>query len=70
VLVITLSRLCTLRNQLIHGRSTWNSQVNRVQLRDGVSLLGKLVPIVIETMTDHPGTVWGDPCYPVVDTAV
>jgi hypothetical protein len=70
VLGITLSRLYTLRNQLIHGGATWNSQVNRVQLRDGVSLLGKLVPIVIEIMMDHPGTVWGDPCYPVVDTVV
>jgi hypothetical protein len=69
VLGITLSRLYTLRNQLIHGGATWNSQVNRIQLRDGVNLLGKLVPIVIETMMDHPGTVWGDPCYPVVDPA-
>jgi hypothetical protein len=67
VLGITLSRLYTLCNQLIHGGATWNSKVNRVQLRDGVNLLGKLVPIVIETMIDHPGTVWRDPCYPVVD---
>ncbi|HEX9207666.1 MAG TPA: hypothetical protein VF851_05475 [Steroidobacteraceae bacterium] len=69
VLGIALSRLYTLRNQLIHGGATWNSQVNRAQLRDGVNLLGKLVPIVIETMMDHPDTVWGDPCYPVVDPA-
>lgn len=69
VLGITLSRLYTLRNQLVHGGATWNSQVNRVQLRDGVNLLGKLVPIVIATMMDQPGTLWGDPCYPVVDPA-
>lgn len=67
VLGIALSRLYTLRNQLIHGGATWSSKVNRVQLRDGVNLLGKLVPIVIETMMDHRGTIWGDPCYPIVD---
>jgi len=25
------------------------------------------VPLVIEIMLDHPGTLWGDACYPVVD---
>lgn len=67
VLSIALNRLYTLRNQLVHGGATWHSQVNREQLRDGVNLLGKLVPLVIELMLDHPGTLWGDACYPVVD---
>jgi hypothetical protein len=28
--------------------------------------MGKLVPLVIEVMMDHPGTLWGDAVYPVV----
>ena len=34
VLAIILSHMYTLRNQLIHGGATWNSSVNREQLRD------------------------------------
>ena len=66
VLAVVLSRIYTLRNQLIHGGATWNSSVNREQMRDCVSLMGKLVPLVIEIMMDNPGTLWGDACYPVV----
>jgi hypothetical protein len=66
VLSVVLSRIYTLRNQLIHGGATWGSSVNREQLRDCVNLMGKLVPIVIEIMMDHPETLWGDACYPVV----
>ncbi len=67
VLKIIFSRLYTLRNQMLHGGATWNSQVNRDQVRDGVSILGKIVPAVISIMMDNPDTLWGDPCYPVVD---
>jgi len=28
--------------------------------------MGKLVPVVIEIMLDHPETLWEDACYPVV----
>jgi hypothetical protein len=66
VLGVVLSRIYTLRNQLIHGGATWNSSVNREQMRDCVSLMRKLVPLVIEIMMDNPGTLWGDACYPVV----
>ena len=66
VLSIVLSRIYTLRNQLIHGGATWNGAVNREQMRDCVSLMAKLVPLVIEIMMDNPGTLWGDACYPVV----
>ena len=34
VLTIVLARMYTLRNQLVHGGATWNSSVNRDQLRD------------------------------------
>jgi len=29
-------------------------------------LLEKLVPLIIELMLNHPKTLWGDACYPVV----
>ena len=63
---IVLSRMYTLRNQLVHGGATWNSGVNRDQLRDCTAFLGKLVPYVILLMLDNPNTLWGDACYPVV----
>jgi Apea-like HEPN len=66
VLGIVLSRIYTLRNQLMHGGATWNSSVNRDQLRDCVNFLGKLVPLIIEVMLDHPDTLWGDACFPVI----
>jgi hypothetical protein len=68
VLSIILSRMYTLRNQIIHGGATWNSRVNREQLRDCSAFLGKLVPYVIQLMMDNPGTLWGDACYPVVES--
>jgi len=65
VLSIVFSRLYTLRNQLIHGGATWNSQVNRDQLRDGNQLLGEVVPVVIEIMLENARVHWGEACYPV-----
>lgn len=67
VLSTVLSRMYTLRNQLLHGGATWNSSVNRDQLRDCATFLGKMVPFIIQLMMDNPDTLWGDPCYPVVD---
>ena len=67
VLSHVFSRLYTLRNQMIHGGSTWNSAVNRDQVRDGANILGKLVPVIIEIMMNHPNAPWGEPCYPVVE---
>ena len=66
VLDIVLSRVYTLRNQLLHGGSTWNSRVNRDQMRDCAKFMECLVPVVIEIMMDNAGEVWGQPCYPVV----
>ena len=67
-LSIVLSRMYTLRNQLVHGGATWNSRVNRDQLSDCASFLGKLVPHVIQLMLDNPNTLWGDAVYPVVES--
>jgi len=67
VLSIVLSRIYTLRNQLVHGGATWASSVNRDQLRDCTAFMAKLVPLVIEVMLDHPEALWGDAVYPVVE---
>lgn len=67
LLGVAFNRLYTLRNQLIHGGAAWNGKVNRKQLHDGVQLLGKLVPAIIDLMLDHPEIDWGPVCYPVVD---
>jgi hypothetical protein len=66
VLSIVLSRIYTLRNQVIHGGATWGSSVNRAQMKDCTNFMAKLVPLVIEVMMDHPETLWGEGCYPVV----
>ena len=39
-LSFVFDRLYVLRNQLVHGGATWNSAVNRDQVRDGASILG------------------------------
>lgn len=67
LLSVIFTRIYTLRNQIMHGGATWNSQVNRSQLQDCTNLMGKLVPLIIELMMDNPNTIWGEPCYPVID---
>lgn len=66
VLAVVFNRLYTLRNQLIHGGATWNSSMNRSQLRDANAILGELVPVIIGIMMDHAGLVWGEASYPPV----
>ena len=66
VLGIVFDRLYVLRNQLIHGGATWNSQINRAQIADGAVILGTLVPLVIAIMMEHPEQEYGDVFYPVV----
>jgi hypothetical protein len=66
VISVLLARMYTLRNQLVHGGATWNSTVNRDQLKDATALLGKLVPFIIKLMLDNPHAVWGDAVYPPI----
>lgn len=66
LLSVVFSSLYTLRNQLVHGGATWQSSVNRAQVRLGASILGYVVPTVIELMMHNPRVLWGDGCYPVV----
>jgi len=66
LLEVVLDRLYTLRNQLMHGGSTFKSDVNRSQVKDGNNMLKLLVPIVIEIMLINKDENWGDIYYPVV----
>jgi len=59
-----LSRLYTLRNQLMHGGATYNSSANRAQLKDAVNIMKQVVPVIINVMMDNPNTLWGDAHYP------
>jgi len=67
ILCTLFDRLYVLRNQLVHGGATWNSGVNREQVRDGSRILSFLVPLFIDLMMDNPDIDWGAPFYPVVD---
>ena len=66
VLDIVLSRIYTLRNQLIHGGATWNSKINREQMKNCAKFMQYLVPIIIEIMMDNASELWGQPRYPVI----
>ncbi len=66
VLSNVFDRLYVLRNQLVHGGSTWNSDINRDQVRDGAAILEFLVPVFVDVMMDNPREDWGRPFYPVV----
>lgn len=67
ILSIVFDRLYVLRNQLVHGGATWNSSVNRSQVRDGAAVLSWLLPIFIDIMMDQCERDWGRPFYPVVE---
>lgn len=66
VLAILLERLYVLRNQLIHGGATWNSGINRDQIRDATRIMARIVPITIHLMMTNQSRNWGTPFYPVI----
>lgn len=68
VLMCVFNHLYTLRNQIIHGGSTFNSSVNRPQLTDACNILITLIPNIIDIMLNHPNEkTWGKPFYPVIN---
>ena len=67
VLLIMFDRLCTLRNQIIHGGATYGSQANRSQLKDACRILTSLLPLILHIMQQHPDYAWGKPYYPFVN---
>ena len=66
VLSTLFDRLYVLRNQLVHGGSTWNSKINRSQVKDGAEILSALLPIFLDLMMENPQTKWPAPYYQVV----
>ena len=66
ILSTLFDRLYVLRIQLFHGGATWQSSVNRSQVRDGARILAFLVPLFIGLMMSNPQVDWGPPDYPVV----
>jgi len=69
LLGVVLDRLYVLRNQLIHGGATYNSKVNRSQVKDAGNILNLLVPIIIEIMMENGSEDWGNIYYPVIKTS-
>lgn len=66
VLQVVFDRLYVLRNQLVHGGATWNSKVNRAQVRDGAAILYALLPAMIGLILDHPELELGEINFPVI----
>lgn len=66
LLEIVLERLYTLRNSIVHGGSTFNSKLNRAQLKDACNIMQLLVPIIIDIMLENNEHDWGEIAYPVV----
>ena len=65
-LEIVLDRLYILRNQLVHGGSTFRSSVNRESVKTGNRVLELLVPAFVDIMMKNPGEDWGAIHFPVV----
>ena len=59
VLRLVFDRLYVLRNRIVHGGATWNSRVNRDQVRDGAAILAFLMPVFVDVMMDNPHEDWG-----------
>ena len=67
ILDVMFSRLYTLRNQILHGGATFDSRVNREQLKDGCNILSLLIPAMLQIMMENHSEIdWGKPFYPVV----
>jgi hypothetical protein len=52
---------------LIHGGATYNSKVNRSQVKDASEILGFLVPVIIDIMISNISEDWGVINYPVIE---
>jgi hypothetical protein len=66
VLGVVFDRLYVLRNQLIHGGATWQSELNRAQVKDGTKILGRLIPVILNIMIEETKLGIGEIAYPVI----
>ena len=69
LLDIVLSRLAVLQQQILDGGATWQSRVNRKQLKDAVELLLQLTPLLVDVMI-RAEEDWQAVAYPVVDQSL
>ena len=68
VLAVLFDGLYTLRNQIMHGGTAYNSQINRSQIKDSGAILSAILSLMLEViMTNHSKMAWGKPFYPVVN---
>lgn len=63
VLSILFERIYTLRNQMLHGGASWNSDANRDAVETATRIMAFLIPIFIDIMLDNPEADWGLPHY-------
>lgn len=63
---IIFRRLYTLRNQIIHGGSSFNSSVNVAQKKEACTFLLNILPAVIKIIMDNHKEDWGEPYYPLI----
>jgi len=67
VLEALLERVYLLRCQLVHGAASHGSQLNRTSLRRCVTMLGLLLPAVLNVWIESGADEdWGAMCYPPV----
>lgn len=66
LLGIVLDRLWVLHQQIMLGGATYQSSVNRDQVKEGGKLLSSLLPIIVDIMMSSPHEDWGRISYPVV----
>lgn len=67
ILGVMFNRLYTLRNQIVHGGSTYGSIANRNQLKDGCNILSFIIPAMLKVMLDNHSEIdWGKPFYPFI----
>ena len=59
-LKILFKRLTELRNQLVHGGSTWEDHANRDQVRDSARIMSRLLPVFLDLVMDNPDSFNAD----------
>ena len=59
-LKILFDCLIELRNQLVHGGSTWGGYVNRDQVVDGARIMSRLLPVFLDLVMDNPNSFNAD----------
>lgn len=66
VLSTVADRLYVLRNQIVHGGATWKGAANRQQVRDAATILGALMPVIVDLMIENPDPDFEAITYPLV----